>query len=832
MHIRPIHVLVLSALVTSLLPGAVVAETTLSDTIVIDPIGRPTADIALEVTRLDDRTGVDTVLIGRDDVFADALAAGVMSAPLLLVPSDGPVGADVLAELAGLDPARVVILGGEGAVGPPVADQLTEAGYEVQRRFGPTRIETAIDIAAQEAPEATTVLLARADAGPGSDDPTRAFADALAGGAWASAAGFPVLLTPTDSLAGSTRAHLQNGTITRVVILGGTAAVSAEVEAEVAGLVDTVERVAGVDRFDTATQIADARGFASADDAEHVILLEGRTAQAWAGGFAVAAHAALLDAPLLLAGGDALPAATAQWLAGDPAFAVDVDDVDGPVLTCLASDPACDQTRDTLGLPAAVPVELDPPPGAPVDPGTEVTVDVPDGTSAIVAGTCLDEPVEITGPDTITTRDDLTLPCTVTVTVTFDNGTVQTTTETYRNPTLDTGAAFQQLSIRADGEPSQEHVGDENVAISASGNTAVFASGNPHLIDADDPLNGFFQVYRRRLDGLGQELLTRGIDGAEGDFHSYQPTVSADGSRVLFSSEASNLVADDTNDARDVFLWDQGAIRAVSTLPGSDELLPSGGEVPVISDDGRWAVLRTFGGFMPGADPSDTDGLVLVNLDTDERVLVDPAGSLAHDLSADGRFVVYESPEGIKRFDRDSGATEVVSVGPDGSADTAARQPSVSTDGSSVLFTSTTDLVGDGQGSAGPDVYLAEASGDVRRVNPAGVTPGGPLDISGAVALAGDGSAYAMATRQDIDEAGDDWVDTFVVELADGGTTRVSAAPGDPGGDTFVGGQQGMSGSADRLVLLTNGFDLPLFPGIEELPGIDPALHAVGAAVG
>ena len=58
-----------------------------------------------------------TAYLARADVFADAIAAGTLTdGPTLLVPSCGEVPPAVTAELARLQPARVVALGGEAAV--------------------------------------------------------------------------------------------------------------------------------------------------------------------------------------------------------------------------------------------------------------------------------------------------------------------------------------------------------------------------------------------------------------------------------------------------------------------------------------------------------------------------------------------------------------------------------------------------------------------------------------------------------------------------------------------------------------------------------------------
>ena len=79
-----------------------------------------------------------------------------------------------------------------------------------------------------------------------------------------------------------------------------------------------------------------------------------------------------------------------------------------------------------------------------------------------------------------------------------------------------------------------------------------------------------------------------GAGGRQGDGGSSEPALSADGRYVAFGSDASNLVAGDTNGVRDVFVRDlqAGVTRRVSTGTGGR---PANGEsfFPSVSADGR-----------------------------------------------------------------------------------------------------------------------------------------------------------------------------------------------------------------------------------------------------
>jgi len=141
------------------------------------------------------------------------------------------------------------------------------------------------------------------------------FADALAAGAAAGVLGGPVLLTARWSLPTTVRAELVRLRPAQVVVVGGTGVVSTAVTDAIERILPTtsVERLAGVDRYDTAAAIA---RFAHPDGADVVYLATGRSApDALAGGAAAVRD----DAPVLLVPGTGvgggLPVAVSAALA-------------------------------------------------------------------------------------------------------------------------------------------------------------------------------------------------------------------------------------------------------------------------------------------------------------------------------------------------------------------------------------------------------------------------------------------------------------------------------------------------------------------------------------
>lgn len=188
-----------------------------------------------------------------------------------------------------------------GAATTPASGQGTQ-DPAVLRIGGATRFETAALLAARAAPSGAEVVVVASG---------EAFPDALGGGPAAVAQGAPLLTVPADgTLPDATARELARLAPEQVVLLGGTAAVSAGMADAVAAAagVPAVERLAGATRTETAAAAAE-RFFPEPVDA--VVLVSGEDfPDALSGG----AAAALLDGPLLLTAADAVPAATLTQL--------------------------------------------------------------------------------------------------------------------------------------------------------------------------------------------------------------------------------------------------------------------------------------------------------------------------------------------------------------------------------------------------------------------------------------------------------------------------------------------------------------------------------------
>ena len=278
------------------------------------------------------------VVLSRDDLFADSLAGAVLTAdaPLLFTATAAldPRTAGEIERLLG-GSGTVTLLGGEPALSAAVADALEAGGYTVRRLFGPSRVETAVAIAAAVAPGGTAaVALARADAPPG--NPTAAWADAVTGGAWSAATGTPVLLTPSAELHPAVAGYLASTNPADRVLLGGEAALSAAV----ADGVGAHRRVSGANRYATAAAIATAL---FGQPHAGYLVTAGDHADGWAYALAAAGLAADTNQPLALVETGRLPTETRELTCAGGALAATTVIGDDTVVA-----PA---TRDALRQP-------------------------------------------------------------------------------------------------------------------------------------------------------------------------------------------------------------------------------------------------------------------------------------------------------------------------------------------------------------------------------------------------------------------------------------------------------------------------------------------------
>jgi|GEM_PF-2483000 len=286
------------------------------DPATVDRIGEEGAipnAIAVSQGRFEDAAAAHVVL-SRDDAFPDSLAGTALlgDGPLLLT------GTDTLDERTATEIDRVLadgsgivyLLGGTSALSDAVETVLQSRGHFTARLAGPSRVETSLVIAEEVARlyGGSEVIIARANAAQG--NPTSGWADSVTAGGYAAAEGVPVVLSASDGLSPQLDGFVSSRFVAHVI--GGTAALSDRVLADVAQLVPDAARVAGPARDATAAAIRStlwgAQGLGT------TVLINGFEDIGWAYGLPAAGLSADLGAPMLPVSSTSVPPSTMEAL--------------------------------------------------------------------------------------------------------------------------------------------------------------------------------------------------------------------------------------------------------------------------------------------------------------------------------------------------------------------------------------------------------------------------------------------------------------------------------------------------------------------------------------
>jgi Tol biopolymer transport system component len=404
-------------------------------------------------------------------------------------------------------------------------------------------------------------------------------------------------------------------------------------------------------------------------------------------------------------------------------------------------------------------------------------------------------------------------------------------------------------------------------SLSDDGRWVVFDSPAANLTAGDT--NGAEDVFLYdRTTGTNALVSHAAGSASSANADSLSPTVSGDGSVLVYASDASNLDngVSDTNGARDVFLHDRAssANTLISTRAAGLPSATAGGDSsttdfprPTVTPDGRWVAFTSSApNLVPGqVDTNNANDVFLRDRQTGTTVLVSRSSAAAAtagnrfsagpSISSDGRYVAFVSlatdlvagqtdtnnATDIFLFDRVSGTTTLVSH-VSASAVTAGNKASdylsIAPDGSHVAFASlATDLVaGVTEGNPWNDVFLYDrASGSLTLVSHTAAAPltTGNQESSGPTLL-GDGSVLYLSTASNLVSGQTDSnvsSDLFLYTPATDSSllvSHVSGAPATAGNGAVV----ASAASADSRWIAFSSRSTNLLPGITDANNVAP----------
>ena len=274
----------------------------------------------------------------------------------------------------------------------------------------------------------------------------------------------------------------------------------------------------------------------------------------------------------------------------------------------------------------------------------------------------------------------------------------------------------------------------DEASTSSDGTYVAFSSFANNL--GGNVQNGVENIYLRDTLTGTTTLISEGLGGAAANGNSDSPKVSANGQVVVFDSNATNLVANDTSTVTNIFVWDMatGAITRVSVTPGGGN--PNGfSGGATISADGSTVAFSSYADnlVLTPVVSSQHDNVYLDSLQTNKITLVsvDAAGtgggngaSFDPKISGSGQYVTFRStatnlentipvPANDSQFNiyvRNvaAGTTSLVSVDAAGTGPGNGNSisASLSDSGQFVLFRSSATNLVTGDNSTQDQVYL------------------------------------------------------------------------------------------------------------------------------
>jgi len=267
-----------------------------------------------------------------------------------------------------------------------------------------------------------------------------------------------------------------------------------------------------------------------------------------------------------------------------------------------------------------------------------------------------------------------------------------------------------------------------------------------------------FDIYARDLAAGTTIKVSRAAGGGQANGISFNPTISANGRYVAFLSAAANLVANDGNGFADVFRRDLATSRTIlvsrDRFGGAtdDDALHG---APSMSPGGRYVVFFSNATDMVAGDTNGEPDVFRRDLvaRSNQRISVSSAGAqvfgfgnfhiVRTSVSADGRYVAFSSDSsGLAPNDHNgqpdvflrdvvAGSTTLVSVGTSGDSPNGfSIEPSMSSDARHVAFSSDApDVTADDANGGVNDVFRRSVNLCVRR--PLGGPPAGGCSRSG-----------------------------------------------------------------------------------------------------
>lgn len=374
------------------------------------------------------------------------------------------------------------------------------------------------------------------------------------------------------------------------------------------------------------------------------------------------------------------------------------------------------------------------------------------------------------------------------------------------------------ISLSSDGEQSNTY--SISPALSSDGRFVAFASGANNLTPNDT--NNWQDIFVHDRATKQTERISISSTGEEGNNISSAPYISADGRYVVFYSDASNLVPNDTNGMKDTFVHDRQTNQTKRiSITSTGEQATGNSYNGIISADNRYIA---FASASNNIVPNDNNGqwdVFLYDQQNEQITLISATpdgtpgngGSANQAISDDSHYIVFSSfadnlvpndtngKTDVFRHDLLTGQTRLISVNlSNEQGNDSSSIPSISMDGRYIAYLSNANNLVPDDSNGYFDIFVFDSqTGQTNRVS---------LNSNGTQSNGNSFEPFLSANGRYV---------TFQSEAS-------NLVPNDTNGDTDIFVHDIQTGETIRVSINSNGIE-------GDKDSMDPAVSANGLLI-
>ena len=299
-------------------------------------------------------------------------------------------------------------------------------------------------------------------------------------------------------------------------------------------------------------------------------------------------------------------------------------------------------------------------------------------------------------------------------------------------------------------------------------------------VGLDGSTGKYRQIFWRDRNKGITKLISISPNGEEGNGESYYPAISGDGKSVAFESYSSNLVTDDKNGARDIYVW-HSATNKIERVSVGDDGKDANAESyeASVSGDGNFIAFTSMASNISATEKGTSNNNVFLRdmkLGSTIMISIDPiakkgGGGSKPSISYDGTRIAFYSHTATLVADDNNGLWDIflweknistlkrISLTTDGKERNQGNEsanriiaPAISGDGRYIAFTTTaTNMVpGDINNFQDVFVYDINKNSTIIASNGSDGKPGNadsPIEQGEKIAISFDGKWLAFSTK-------------------------------------------------------------------------------------